>query len=120
LDNRAKEIVLQVNQPGGLVQLNLQSAILLGEGGFGKVRQAGNRESQIFYAVKISFPDERSQENTKREIETLIQRSRNDPNVLNSLQHGYVVDPVHGRLPAFMMDLEGWNRAEAAQYPLVN
>ena len=56
LDNRAKEIVLQVNQPGGLVQLNLQSDILLGEGGFGKVRQAGDKEPQIDSAAQSSFP----------------------------------------------------------------
>ena len=114
LENRAKEIVLQVNQLGDLAQLNLQSDILLQEGGFGKVWRARIRESQVYYAVKISFPDERSQENTKREIETLIQRTQNDPSVVNSFQHGHVLDPLHGRLPAFMMALEGWHR-EAAQ-----
>eukprot|EP00435_Cladocopium_sp_Y103_P024626 s215_g6.t1 len=118
-----EEIVLEVDQEGLPVLLTLDSDILLGEGGFGTVRRARNRETQIEYAVKTSFQDEMSQKHMKTEIYTLLQLTH--PHIISVLQHGCVLDPVNGRLPAYMMDLgrcsvqallqTGWHNKAAAE-----
>eukprot|EP00435_Cladocopium_sp_Y103_P065355 s278_g27.t1 len=118
-----EEIVLEVDQQGSPILLNLRSDALLGEGGFGRVWRAMDPESHIQYGVKTVLHDERSQEHMKTEINTLLQL--NHPNIIKVLQHGYVLDPVRGRLPAYMMDLgrcsvqdllaTGWHSKAAAE-----
>eukprot|EP00435_Cladocopium_sp_Y103_P064682 s278_g26.t1 len=117
-----EEIVLEVDQ-GSPIVLTLQSDILLGEGGFGQVRRTRDRETGAACAMKSSHQSELSQRNMKREINTLLQL--NHPNIIKILQHGYVVDAVHGHLPAYMMDLgrcsvqalfeTGWHNKAAAE-----
>ena len=117
-----EEIVLEVDQEGSPIVLTLDSDILLGEGGFGKVLRAKDRETLAYYALKMSFKDEMSQKHMKTEISTLVQLTH--PHIVSILQHGYVLDPVTDRLPAYMMDLglcsvdallaTGWHNKAAA------
>ena len=118
-----KEIVLEVDQQGSPILLNLRSDVLLGEGGFGQVWRVRDTESQAAYGVKSSLRDARSQKHMKTEIFALLQL--NHPNIIKVLQHGYILDPVRGRLPAYMMDLgrcsvqdlleTGWHTKAAAE-----
>ena len=96
-----EDIVFELDQQGGPLKLSLQSDILLGKGGFGQVRRT--RDKHAAYAMKIAFPDDESQRSLKTEIHTLLQL--NHPNIIRVLKHGFVLDPVNGRLPAYMMDL---------------
>ena len=117
-----EEIVLEVDQEGSPIVLTLDSDILLGEGGFGKVLRAKDRETLTYYALKMSFQDEMSQKHMKTEISTLVQLTH--PHIVSVLQHGCVLDPVNDRLPAYMMDLglcsvdallaTGWHSKAAA------
>ena len=112
-----EDIVFELDQQGGPLKLSLQSDILLGKGGFGQVRRTRDK-----HAMKIAFPDEKSQRSLKTEIHTLLQL--NHPNIIRVLKHGFVLDPVNGRLPAYMMDLcrcsvqalldTGWHSQAAA------
>ena len=117
-----KEIVFETKEQGSPIQLNLQSDLQLGEGGFGTVWQARNGKDHI--ALKVARPkNPRSQESMEKEILTLLQL--NHPNIIQVLQHGCVLDPVNGRLPAYMMDLgkcsvaalleTGWHTKAAAE-----
>ena len=121
-----EEIVLEVDQQGSPILLNLRSDVLLGEGGFGQVWRVRDTESQTAYGVKIvksSLRDGRSQEHMETEISALLKL--NHPNIIKVLQHGYILDPVRGRLPAYMMDLgrcsvqdlleTGWHTKAAAE-----
>ena len=120
-DKEKKEIVFKTKEQGSPIRSNLQSDLQLGEGGFGTVWRATNGEDHI--ALKVASPNRRSQERMKKEIRTLLQL--NHPNIIKVVQHGYVVDPVHGRLPAYMMDLcrcsvaallkTGWHTKAAAE-----
>ena len=96
-----EDIVFELDQQGGPLKLSLQSDILLGKGGFGQVRRT--RDKHAAYAMKIAFPDDESQRSLKTEIHTLLQL--NHPNIIKVLKHGFVLDPVNGHLPAYMMDL---------------
>ena len=117
-----EEIVLEVDQEGSPIILTLDSDILLGEGGFGKVLRAKDRETLTSYALKMSFQDELSQKHMKTEISTLVPLTH--PHIVSILQHGSVLDPVTDRLPAYMMDLglcsvdallaTGWHNKAAA------
>ena len=122
LDKDEKEIVFETTEQGSPILLNLQSDLQLGEGGFGTVWRATNGEDRI--ALKVARPENpRSQQSMKKEICTLLQL--NHPNIIKVVQHGYVVDPVNGRLPAYMMDLcrcsvaalleTGWHTKAAAE-----
>ena len=117
-----KEIVFETKEQGSPIQLNLQSDLQLGEGAFGTVWRARNGEDHI--ALKVARPkNPRSQESMEKEICTLLQL--NHPNIIQVLQHGYVLDPVNGCLPAYMMDLgkcsvaalleTGWHTKAAAE-----
>ena len=119
-----KEIVFETKEQGSPIQLNLQSNLQLGEGGFGRVWRARNGKDHI--ALKVAHPkpkNPRSQESMEKEIRTLLQL--NHPNIIQVLQHGYVLDPVNGCLPAYMMDLgkcsvaalleTGWHTKAAAE-----
>ena len=117
-----KEIVFETKEQGSPIQLNLQSDLQLGEGGFGTVWRARNGRDHI--ALKVARPkNPRSQESVEKEIRTLLQL--NHPNIIQVLQHGYVLDPVNGRLQAYMMDLgrcsvaalleTGWHTKAAAE-----
>ncbi|CAL1147653.1 unnamed protein product, partial [Cladocopium goreaui] len=121
-----EEIVLEADQQGSPILLNLRSDVLLGEGGFGQVWRVRDTESQTAYGVKIvksSLRDGRSQEHMETEISALLKL--NHPNIIKVLQHGYILDPVRGRLPAYMMDLgrcsvqdlleTGWHTKAAAE-----
>ena len=121
-----EEIVLEVDQQGSPILLKLRSDVLLGEGGFGQVWRVRDTESQTAYGVKIvksSLRDGRSQEHMETEISALLKL--NHPNIIKVLQHGYILDPVRGRLPAYMMDLgrcsvqdlleTGWHTKAAAE-----
>ena len=118
-----EEIMVEVQPQGSPTLLILQSDILLGEGGFGQVRRARDRETGAACAMKSSRPNELSQSNMSREINTLLQL--NHPNIIKVLQHGYLVDRIHGHLPAYMMDLgrcsvqalfeTGWHNKAAAE-----
>ena len=121
-DTEEKEIVFETKEQGSPILLNLQSDLQLEEGGFGTVWRARNGEDHI--ALKVVRPENpRSQESMKTEICTLLQL--NHPNIIKVVQHGYVVDPVNGRLPAYMMDLgrcsvaalleTGWHTKAAAE-----
>ena len=119
-DTEEKEIVFETKEQGSPVLLNLQSD-QLGEGGFGTVWRARNGEDHI--ALKVASPKLWSQESMETEICTLLQL--NHPNIIKVVQHGYVLDPVNGRLPAYMMDLgrcsvaalleTGWHTKAAAE-----
>eukprot|EP00435_Cladocopium_sp_Y103_P003674 s4414_g1.t1 len=117
-----KEIVFEIEEKGSPILLNLQSDLQLGEGGFGTVWRARNGKDHI--ALKVARPKNlRSQQSMKTEICTLLQL--NHSNIIKVLQHGYVLDPVNGRLPAYMMDLgrcsvaalleTGWHTKAAAE-----
>ena len=117
-----KEIVFETKEQGSPIQLNLQSDLQLGEGGFGTVWRARNGKDHI--ALKVALPkDPRSQESMEKEKRTLLQL--NHPNIIKVVQHGYVLDPVNGQLPAYMMDLgrcsvaalleTGWHTKAAAE-----
>ena len=121
-----EEIVLEVDQQGSPILLNLRSDVMLGEGGFGQVWRVRDTESQTAYGVKIvksSLRDGRSQQHMETEISALLKL--NHPNIIKVLQHGYILDPVRGRLPAYMMDLgrcsvqdlleTGWHTKAAAE-----
>ena len=121
-----EEIVLEADQQGSPILLNLRSDVMLGEGGFGQVWRVRDTESQTAYGVKIvksSLRDGRSQEHMETEISALLKL--NHPNIIKVLQHGYILDPVRGRLPAYMMDLgrcsvqdlleTGWHTKAAAE-----
>ena len=120
-DTDEKEIVFETREQGSPILLNLQSDLQLGEGGFGTVWRATKGEDHI--ALKLASPNRRSQESMKTEIRTLLQL--NHPNIIKVVQHGYVVDPVNGRVPAYMMDLgrcsvaalleTGWHTKAAAE-----
>lgn len=121
-DKEQKEIVFETTEQGSPILLNLQSDLQLGEGGHGTVRRARNGKDHI--ALKGALPkNPRSQQDMKKEIRTLLQL--NHPNIIKVVQHGYVVDPVNGRLPAYMMDLcrcsvaalleTGWHTKAAAE-----
>ena len=117
----SEEIVLEVEEQGSTINLTLQSDLLLGEGGFGRVQRALYGKGYV--AVKSSLPNHRAQDSMKTEISTLLQL--NHPNIIKVLQHGHVLDPDHGRLPAYMMDLgrcsadalleTGWHNKAAAK-----
>ena len=77
-------------------------------------------------ALKMAHPKPQnptSQESMEKEMRTLLQL--NHPNIIKVVQHGYVLDPVNGRLPAYMMDLgrcsvaalleTGWHTKAAAE-----
>ena len=83
-----EEIVLEVDQEGSPIVLTLDSDILLGEGGFGKVLRAKDRETLAYYALKMSFKDEMSQKHMKTEISTLVRLTH--PHIVSILQHGYM------------------------------
>ena len=121
-DQEQQEILFfQTKEQGSPIRSNLQSDLQLGEGGFGTVWRATKGEDDI--ALKVASPNRRSQERMKKEIRTLLQL--NHPNIIKVVQHGYVVDPVHGCLPAYMMDLcrcsvaallkTGWHTKAAAE-----
>ena len=120
--NEEKEIVFETKEQGSPILLNLKFDLQLGEGGFGTVWRARNGEDHI--ALKVVRPkNPRSQQSMKKEICTLLQL--NHPNIIKVVQHGYVVDRVNGRLPAYMMDLgrcsvaalleTGWHTKAAAE-----
>ena len=120
-DKEKKDIVFETKEQGSPIRSNLQSDLQLGEGGFGTVWRTTNGEGDI--ALKVASPNRRSQESMKTEIRTLLQL--NHPNIIKVVQHGYVVDPDNGRLPAYMMDLcrcsvaallkTGWHTKAAAE-----
>ena len=119
-----KEIVFEAKEQDNQdssIQRNLQSDLQLGEGGFWTVLRATHGEDHI--ALKVAPPDPRSVKSMEQEIHTLLQLDH--PNIITVLQRGYVVDPINGRLPAYMMDLgrcsvdalleTGWHTEAAAE-----
>ena len=75
----------------------------LGRGGFGVVFEVRDQETSARLALKMSLPDENSQQSMANEIETLL--GLDHPNIIRSLRKGHVSDPEHGPLPAFLMEL---------------
>ena len=75
----------------------------LGRGGFGVVFEVRDRVTNTCLALKMSLPDEKSQQSMENEIETLL--GLDHPNIIRPLGKGHVLDPEHGRLPAFLMEL---------------
>ena len=75
----------------------------LGRGGFGVVFEVRDRVTNTRLALKMSLPDEKSRQSMENEIETL--RGLDHPNIIRPLGKGHVLDPEHGRLPAFLMEL---------------
>eukprot|EP00435_Cladocopium_sp_Y103_P004901 s4879_g1.t1 len=117
-----KEMVFEIEEQGSPTLFNLQSDLQLGEGAFGTVWRARNGKDHI--ALKVARPkNPSSQESMEKEMCTLLQL--NHPNIIKVVQHGYVLDPVNGRLPAYMMDLgrcsvaalleTGWHTKAAAK-----
>ena len=75
----------------------------LGRGGFGVVFEVRDRVTNTRLALKMSLPDEKSRQSMENEIETLL--GLDHPNIIRPLGKGHVLDPEHGRLPAFLMEL---------------
>ena len=75
----------------------------LGRGGFGVVFEVRDRVTNTRLALKMSLPHEKSRQSMENEIETLL--GLDHPNIIRPLGKGHVLDPEHGRLPAFLMEL---------------
>ena len=75
----------------------------LGRGGFGVVFEVRDRVTNTRLALKMSLPDEKSRQSMENEIETLL--GLDHPNIIRPLGKDHVLDPEHGRLPAFLMEL---------------
>ena len=75
----------------------------LGRGGFGVVFEVRDRVTNTRLALKMSLPDEKSQQSMENEIETLL--GLDHPNIIRPLGKCHVLDAEHGRLPAFLMEL---------------
>ena len=75
----------------------------LGRGGFGVVFEVRDRVTNTRLALKMSLPDEKSRQSMENERNTLL--GLDHPNIIRPLGKCHVLDPEHGRLPAFLMEL---------------